>query len=139
MSLYEAITHLRGVLEQDVFLPADAEELAKRRENLVSDDDVDRLSDDILDVARDEANDIYRSLEKQYDYLMSDEGIIEELKNNDREFDVDPETGRLDEAKDVFKPASKKEVAKRMDDAKAARIKSGKVYFDDLNDKDMDN
>lgn len=126
-----------SISEKDIFQAASKEEVAKRQENMVSDADVIQLEEQILDIARNEADDIYRQLEKQYDYIMSDEGIAEDLRANEREFDVDPETGLLDEAKqNVFKAASKKDVVAREAKAKADRIKSGRVYFDDLTDED---
>ena len=131
--------------EKDIFKGADPEELAKRREGMISYKDISDLEETILEIARDEADKIYRDLEKQYDYLMSDEGVREDLINNERMFDVDPETGLLNEAKNIFKGAGKKDLAVRQKakeemeaKEKAARIKSGSVYFTDLTPEDQD-
>lgn len=139
MSLYEAFTHLRSVIEQDIFKPVPPEELEARRAQRVNDKDLAELEDAILEIAKDEADKIYRQLEEQYDYYMSDEGVAEELRGRETEFDVDPETGKLFEAKkEIFKAAPKDEVAKRKAAEKEARVKSGKVYFDDLDDEDKE-
>jgi len=71
---------------------------------------------------------------------MSDEAVIEDIISNEREFDVDPETGKLDESvnEDVFKSASREEAEKRRAKDKAARIASGSVFFEDLDEEDQE-
>ena len=124
--------------EENPFKGADPEELTRRRKDLISYDDIAKLEEDILEIARDEADQIYKDLEKQYDYIMSDEGIRADIENNDPMFDVDPETGLLNEAKNPFKGADKKELEAREAKAKADRIKSGSVYFNDLTPEDQE-
>jgi hypothetical protein len=47
----------------------------------------------ILDDARDEARDIYKELEREYDHCTSEEAIIETIKANDYDFTED---GKID-------------------------------------------
>lgn len=55
----------------------------------------EKLEGVLLDFARDKAQDIYRSLEKEFDYLTSREQIIETIEANEYLFD---EFGRLEMA-----------------------------------------
>lgn len=43
--------------------------------------------DALLDMARDKARQLYRSLKKDYEYLTSNEAVIETIEANDYEFD----------------------------------------------------
>jgi hypothetical protein len=136
MSLFNDITQVKRLLEAGpVFKPASPENLANREANrrltMITDAEIGTLADTILEIARNEADEIYSNLSKQNDYILSDEGVAEDLSSNEREFEVDPATGRLLEAKKI----SKKELIAR-EAEKAARIKSGRVYFEDLNDED---
>lgn len=45
-----------------------------------------KLESLVLEMAREEARDIYKTLEKEYDYLTSDEAIIETIKSNEYTF-----------------------------------------------------
>jgi len=47
------------------------------------------LSDEFRDIMRDFADWIYRSLEEDYDYRMSDECVDESIRSNEYEFDED--------------------------------------------------
>jgi hypothetical protein len=47
------------------------------------------LGEIITDFAREKSKEIYRDLEKEYDYLHSDEYIQEIIEENDYEFDED--------------------------------------------------
>ena len=51
--------------------------------------DMDKLQEDLEEYRTDLCNEIYRDLEKEYNYLTSDEAVIESLEANDREFTVD--------------------------------------------------
>ena len=48
---------------------------------------MEKLEDSITEAYHDECDEIYRKLEKEYDYLVSDESVKETLLANDWEFD----------------------------------------------------
>lgn len=54
-----------------------------------ADEQAEELADEILDAARDLADEFYRTLQKEYDYLNSDEQIIESIDINGYEFEED--------------------------------------------------
>ena len=58
-------------------------------ESIDIDDVVDRLTEWALDEARSYADDIYKQLEKEYDYEVSDEHIQEIAEINEWRFDED--------------------------------------------------
>ena len=47
---------------------------------------VDKLGEDIIDFCRDKASDLYRSLENEYEYMLSDEAISESCEANEYYF-----------------------------------------------------
>lgn len=62
-------------------------------ENENAEKELGALEEVILEDARDEARDIYRELEKEYDYCTSEEAITETIKANDYDFTED---GKID-------------------------------------------
>ena len=57
--------------------------------DLVTEDTVDSFTDETLELHRDLARWYYKSLEAEYDYLMSDEAIAEHIEANEYEFDYE--------------------------------------------------
>jgi hypothetical protein len=53
------------------------------------DDLLNKFEKDADELRKDLSNEIYKDLEKEYDYLNSDEAVIETLEANDYEFDED--------------------------------------------------
>jgi len=73
-------------LQRGILAGADGAELY---ESIDIDDVIDRLTEWALDEARSYADDIYKQLEKEYDYEMSDEHIQETAEINEWRFDED--------------------------------------------------
>jgi len=48
----------------------------------------DDFEEFVIDKYEDLCNDLYRALEKEYDYLTSEESILESLESNEYEFDI---------------------------------------------------
>lgn len=53
------------------------------------DDLSDKFEDEILKIAKDEADDIYKELKEEYEYLTDDKAVIETLKANEFTFLAD--------------------------------------------------
>jgi hypothetical protein len=70
------------------FQPDSVEEAIAEFDALIGDEPFEA----ILEAARDMANDLYRDLEKEYEYLTSEETVAEMSKANEREYD---EHGKL--------------------------------------------
>lgn len=73
-------------LHKGILAGADSAELY---ESIDIDDVIDRLTEWALDEARSYADDIYKQLEKEYEYEMSDEHIQETAEINEWRFDED--------------------------------------------------
>jgi len=74
------------VEESDVDEDPLLDEMVRLRDAIDGRNEYDDLA---LEIAREHADNLYRMLESEYEYLTSDEAIAEHLSNNDYEFDED--------------------------------------------------
>lgn len=73
----------RGHYEHEMCMYTDSEAYGMSE---AVEDELVKLEEYIINEARDEARKIYKMLEKEYDYLTSDEAIIETIKCNEYTF-----------------------------------------------------
>lgn len=88
---FQSESYHRGYMRYDCDMPADENPYDEEDEPLQfaafelrnpNRDAVNDIAKDVQGLFEDKANELYRSLEEEYDYLTSDEHVVESLLNN---------------------------------------------------------